>query len=344
MKSLEPQKIAGFVSLGFLFLAVIFFVVNYFSPSLYYSLAISIPVFFALSYSLVNYFINSFIYSKIKPIYKTIHGFKPNTELQGHETSDDIFSSVNREVASWMENKTQEINQLKQMEKYRKEFLGDVSHELKTPIFNIQGYILTLLDGGLDDPNINMLYLKRTEKSIDRMISIIDDLMTISKLESGELELKPEPFNLYQMIDDVFDLQEIRAHEKAIKLKLGKSVDRSTLVMADKKRMFQVVSNLVVNSINYGKKHGSTVVNFYDMDNRILIEVKDTGIGIAEKDLPRVFERFYRADKSRSREQGGTGLGLAIVKHIIEAHKQRINVSSTSGKGTSFTFTLEKAP
>jgi len=344
MKSLEPQKIAGFVSLGFLFLAIIFFVVNYFSPGLYYSLAISIPVFFALSYSLVNYFINSFIYSKIKPIYKTIHGFKPAKENHGQETTDDIFSSVNREVASWMENKTQEINQLKQMEKYRKEFLGDVSHELKTPIFNIQGYILTLLDGGLDDPNINMLYLKRTEKSIDRMISIIDDLLTISKLESGELELNPEAFNLYQMIDDVFDLQEISANEKEVKLKIGKNVDRSTLVMADKKRMFQVVSNLIVNSINYGKKNGSTEVNFYDMDNRILIEVKDTGIGIAEKDLPRVFERFYRADKSRSREQGGTGLGLAIVKHIIEAHKQRINVSSTTGKGTSFTFTLEKAP
>jgi len=176
------------------------------------------------------------------------------------------------------------------------------------------------------------------------MISIIEDLLTISKLESGELELEPEPFNLYQLIDDVFDLQEVRANEKDIKLKLGKSVDRATTVLADKKRMFQVVSNLVVNAINYGKKNGATEVNFYDMDNRILIEVKDNGIGIAEKDLPRIFERFYRADKSRSREQGGTGLGLAIVKHIIEAHKQRINVSSTAGKGTSFTFTLEKAP
>ncbi len=344
MKALEPQKIAGFVSLGFLVLAILFFVVNYFSPSLYYSLAISIPVFFALSYSLVNYFINSFIYAKIKPIYKTIHGFKPTKGLEHQPHTDDIFSTVNREVASWMEDKTQEILQLKQMEKYRKEFLGDVSHELKTPIFNIQGYILTLLDGGLDDPNINMLYLKRTEKSIDRMISIIEDLLTISKLESGELELEPEPFNLYQLIDDVFDLQEVRANEKDIKLKLGKSVDRATTVLADKKRMFQVVSNLVVNAINYGKKNGATEVNFYDMDNRILIEVKDNGIGIAEKDLPRIFERFYRADKSRSREQGGTGLGLAIVKHIIEAHKQRINVSSTAGKGTSFTFTLEKAP
>ncbi|MCU4177601.1 sensor histidine kinase [Carboxylicivirga sp. N1Y90] len=342
MKSQEPQKITGFIALGFLVLAGLFFLANYLSPNLYYSLAISVPLFFALSFSMVNFFVNRFIYSRIKPIYKSIHDFKPS-QLDDEENAEDVFSSVNKEVASWMQDKTQQIQELQQMEQYRKEFLGNVSHELKTPIFNIQGYILTLMDGGLDDPNINSLYLNRTEKSIDRMISIIDDLEAISKLEAGELELTFEPFNLIQLVDDVFDLQDIRAKEKNIKLKYGKGFERDIQVIGDKQRLFQVISNLVVNSINYGKKGGNTSLNFYDMDNRVLIEIKDNGIGIAEENLPRIFERFYRADKSRSREQGGTGLGLAIVKHIIEAHKQRINVSSKIGKGTSFTFTLEKA-
>ncbi|WP_430817340.1 sensor histidine kinase [Carboxylicivirga sp. RSCT41] len=344
MKSLEPQKIAGFVAIGFLLLAFVFFGVNYYSPNLYYSLAISVPVFFAVSFALVNYFINSFIYSKIKPLYQTIYGHddKENIEIASSD-SDDILTTVNREVVNWMHDRTQEIQELKQMEKYRKEYLGNVSHELKTPIFNIQGYILTLLDGGIEDPNINMRYLTRTEKSIDRMISIIEDLEAISKLEAGELQLHPEIFDLHQLTDDVIELQEIRATKRKIKLSYGEGADKQHFVIADKQRIFQVVSNLVVNSINYGKDGGKTEISFFNMDNRILVEVKDTGIGIAEENLPRVFERFYRADKSRSREHGGTGLGLAIVKHLIEAHGQRINVRSTLGQGTVFSFTLEKA-
>jgi len=287
-------------------------------------------------------YINSFVNSKVKPIYKTIHHFKPTTTLIEEIPEKDPISQVNKEVAAWMRGKTQEIQQLKQMEKYRKEFLGNVSHELKTPVFNIQGYILTLLDGGIDDPDINMLYLNRTEKSIDRMISIIEDLESISKLESGELELQIESFNLFQLIEDVFDLQDIRAQEKNIELKLNKDGEKQLMIKGDKQKLFQVFSNLVVNSINYGKKGGKTQINFYDMDKRYLIEVKDNGVGIKENDLPRIFERFYRADKSRSREQGGTGLGLAIVKHIIEAHNQTINVTSTFGQGTSFTLTFDK--
>ncbi len=343
MKSLEPQKITGYISLGFLLLAALFFLANSLSPNLYYSMAISIPLFFILSFAMVSYFIKKFIYSKIKPIYKSIHDFKPSQILPEEENNNDILSSINKEVAIWMKDRNQEIMELKQMEKYRKEFLGNVSHELKTPIFNIQGYILTLLEGGLDDPDINMLYLSRTEKSINRMISIIEDLEAISKLEASELELHTVSFNLIQLIDDVFDHLDIRAKEKNIKLKFGKGTEGPIIVNADKERIFQVISNLIVNSINYGKKGGQTTVNFYDMDNRVLVEIKDNGIGIAQEHLPRIFERFYRADKSRSREQGGTGLGLAIVKHIIEAHKQRINASSKPGQGTSFAFTLEKA-
>jgi two-component system phosphate regulon sensor histidine kinase PhoR len=342
MKSIAPQRIVGYITITFLVLSVLFFLINYLSPDLAISLLITIPLFAGITFSTVNYFISLFIYAKIKPIYKTIHNFKPGIR-EIAENRDDIFGQVNREVAEWMKGKTMEIQQLRQLEKYRKEFLGNVSHELKTPIFNIQGYILTLLEGGIDDPGINMLYLNRTEKSIDRMISIIEDLEAISKLESGELELDISRFNIYQLVEEVFDLQEVRAEKKDIKLTFGRNADRNIQVMADKPRLFQVVSNLVVNSINYGKEGGRTTVSFYDMDNLVLVEIRDNGIGIAKGDLPRIFERFYRADKSRSREQGGTGLGLAIVKHIIEAHGQTINVNSTPRKGTSFTFTLAKA-
>ncbi len=343
MKSLEPQKIAGLTTLGFLVLTLLFFFVNYYSPNLYFSLSISIPLFFGLAFFLVRYFINMFIYAKIKPIYKTLNSFNINKQKGEGISGEDLFTDANIKVESWMKDKTQEIQQLKQMEKYRKEFIGNVSHELKTPVFNIQGYILTLLDGGIDDPDINELYLNRTEKSIDRMISIIEDLESISKLESGELKLEYENINLIQLVEDVFDLQEMRAKENKVTLSLGSSVDRSVLVRVDKQRISQVLSNLIVNSINYGEKGGKTVVNIYDMASRVLVEVKDNGIGISKASQPRIFERFFRVDKSRSRHQGGTGLGLSIVKHIIEAHKQTINVSSEKDEGTSFTFTLEKA-
>ncbi len=342
MKSTEPQKIAGFTTLGFLLLTLIFFTVNYLSPNLYFSLAVSIPMFFALSFFLVKYFIDRFVYARIEPIYKKLNSFKGsgNNADTGH--SDNILEDANRKVESWVDDRTREIQQLKEMERYRKEFLGNVSHELKTPIFNIQGYILTLLDGGMDDPHISDLFLKRTEKSIDRMISIIEDLEAISKLESGELKLEKEVTDLCELVEDVFEMQEIKSKEKKIDLRFGAGFDRAVLVNADKQRIHQVLSNLIVNSINYGKKNGETVVSVYDMDDRVLVEVKDNGIGIDEEHQPRIFERFYRVDKSRSREQGGTGLGLSIVKHIIEAHGQTINVSSEPGKGTSFTFTLEK--
>jgi two-component system phosphate regulon sensor histidine kinase PhoR len=342
VKTTDSKRIAGWAAIAFLLLCVIFFVVNFLSPNLFVSLFITVPLVFLAAFFVVRYLIDTLIEQRIKPIYKTIHSFKPSNIVVSDDKRD-IINQVNREVVDWMEGRTREIHELRQLEKYRKEFLGNVSHELKTPIFNIQGYILTLLDGGLDDPNINVLYLRRTEKSIDRMISIIEDLEAISKLESGQLELKQETFSLLHMVMDVFEYNEIRAKEKNISLQIGKNSSREVLVNADKQRIYQVLMNLVVNSINYGKKNGTTSVRFYDMDNLILIEVKDDGIGIDSHELPRIFERFYRVDKSRSRDQGGTGLGLAIVKHIIEAHQQTINVSSKPGVGTSFTFTLPKA-
>ena len=243
----------------------------------------------------------------------------------------------------WARKKTREISQLRQLERYRREFLGDVSHELKTPIFNIQGYILTLLDGGLEDEEINHLYLERAEKSVNRLISIVNDLESISRLESGELKLEQKRFDIVKLIEEVSEELEMQAKERNIKLKLDRGNDKSIMVRADRTRIMEAANNLINNSIKYGKDGGRTVIRFMDMGDDIMIEIADDGIGISEKDLPRIFDRFFRTDKSRSREMGGTGLGLAIVKHIIEAHNQTINVQSTLGKGTSFTFTLRKA-
>ena len=298
---------------------------------------------FIAVYIVVYYMLNSFIFEKINPIYKTIHQKNvPEKDLRRDLEDKDIIREVNDEVINWARNKTREITQLKQMARYRKEFLGNVSHELKTPIFNIQGYVLTLLDGAIDDPDINQRYLKKTEKSINRMISIVEDLEAITKLESGELELKYETFDMVALIKDVYESHELRAKEKGTRLTFGSKYDKTIKVYADKERIYQLVNNLVINSIIYGRENGKTTTSFMDMGENILVEVTDNGLGIKESDIPRIFERFYRVDKSRSREQGGTGLGLAIVKHIIEAHGQTINVRSTPGKGTSFAFTLKK--
>ncbi len=291
-----------------------------------------------------NYFINNFFVQTIKPIYKIIRTVKSSSQHIEEDIEESNFTmSLEKEVDTWAKEKTRQIAQLRQMEKYRKEFIGNVSHELKTPIFTIQGYISTLIDGGLEDPAINKKYLLRTEKSIDRMISIVEDLISISKLESGELVLKKEAFDIVQMAYEIVDLEEDKARKRNISLSLKEPDAQTRMVRADKHLIYQLLLNLIVNSIHYGKENGHTNISFYKMDTLLLIDVSDNGIGIKENEIPRVFERFYRVDKSRSKEQGGTGLGLAICKHIIEAHQQKINVSSKYGKGSSFSFTLEIA-
>ena len=217
-----------------------------------------------------------------------------------------------------------------------------MSHELKTPIFNIQGYVSTLIDGGINDPSINVEYLKRADKSVDRMIQIIDDLETISQLEVGTLELDPEVYDIAQQIKDIIDALEFQASKQNIKLQLAKKYDKAILVKADKFRIRQVLVNLITNSIKYGKENGKTTISLNLFDEQVIVEVKDNGIGIDEKHLPRLFERFYRVDKGRSREQGGTGLGLAIVKHIIEGHGETIDVISKVNEGTTISFTLKR--
>ncbi|MDF2437369.1 MAG: histidine kinase [Bacteroidota bacterium] len=296
-----------------------------------------------ISSLLLLYFAHLIVFKKIDHLVATVKNFRSESERPQSlaETTNNELTKLNNEVLAWADDRKNEIERLKKLEVYRKEFLGNVSHELKTPIFNIQGYVLTLLDGGLEDETINRDYLARAEKSIDRMITIIDDLEAISQLETGELQIEPERFDIVALAKDVCEAQEMKATARGIILTLPDD-SRQMFVYADRFRIRQVLVNLVVNSVKYGKEYGETRIRFYDAGEKISIEVADNGLGIAKEHLPRLFERFYRVDKSRSREMGGTGLGLAIVKHIIEGHNQTINVMSTEGVGTVFSFTLKK--
>lgn len=323
----------------------------------------SVVMVFIIVYFLVWLMLSDFIFQKINPIYNTISKLKKSKkslqkQLEERDMADnpeesgkklrreldqrDVAGDLNREMESWASDRDMEIDQLKELELFRKEFLGNVSHELKTPIFNVQGYILTLLDGGIDDPAINKLYLERAEKSINRLINIVGDLDTISRLDSGEIKLEFGNFDIVDLVSEVFELQEMRAQKAGVKLKFKNRHNKPILVHADRLRIQEALINLVVNSVKYSRKNGQTTIDFTDMEDRIMVEVADNGLGIPNEDLPRIFERFYRVDKSRSRNQGGTGLGLAIVKHVVEAHNQQINVRSKLDKGTVFTFTLMK--
>lgn len=294
---------------------------------------------------LIIFITNQLILKKIDNIYFRVKNFRNHSDEELKIKTDNNkneISRLNTEILAWADDRKNEIERLNKLEVYRKEYLGNVSHELKTPIFNIQGYVLTLLDGGLEDPTINKDYLQRAERSIDRMIGIIDDLESITQLENGELELEIEKFDVLALIKDVVDAQELNAKKRGTILTIG-DYGKPTYVYADKFRIRQVLVNLIVNSIKYGKEKGETKIKIADVGENIIVEIADNGIGVAEQHLSRLFERFYRVDKSRARDIGGTGLGLAIVKHIIEAHNQTINVMSTVGVGTVFTFTLKKA-
>ena len=255
----------------------------------------------------------------------------------------DAINLLEERVDFLIESREKEVIHFENLDSYRKEYLGNVSHELKTPVFNIQGYVDTLLNGGLDDDSINLDYLQRAERSIDRLINIIDDLETITQLESGGLDLDMDSFDIAHLCKDIYASLELNAARKNIKLELARKYDKPVLVRADKFRIRQVLVNLITNSIKYGKENGTTFVELNYLNDDVVIEISDDGDGIDEKHLPRIFERFYRIDKGRSREQGGTGLGLAIVKHIIEAHEKSIKVESQQGLGTKFTFSLEAA-
>jgi two-component system phosphate regulon sensor histidine kinase PhoR len=259
------------------------------------------------------------------------------------EMGRQILSDVEREVDEWAEKNAKEYEEMEKLATYRRRFIGDVSHELKTPIFNIQGFIYTLLDGAMDDPEVRTKYLNRAAKNVDRLQAIVEDLETINKLESGQMALDLREFDILELANDVFADLEMRAKERNIRLIFKEGADKHFQVRADKESIHQVLVNLIHNSIKYSSEGGTTKLSFYDMESYVLVEVSDSGLGISVEHLPHVFDRFYRIDKSRSRDAGGTGLGLSIVKHIIEAHKQTINVRSTPGQGSTFGFTLEKA-
>lgn len=279
--------------------------------------------------------IKNYIQKKINLLYRTIH-----TQKILNEPIYDL-DKVEKEVQQWVKEKQIEIEHLKDTEKFRREFIGNVSHELKTPIFNIQGYVLTLLEGALEDEQINRKYLQRTQKSVERMITIVEDLSNISNMESSPETLKTKKFDIVSCALSVLESLEYKAKKSDITLRFDKEYD-PIFVEANESKISQVFVNLVNNSIVYGRDNGVTKIKIFDLETEVLIEVSDNGIGIEEEDISRLCERFYRVDSARSIDKGGTGLGLSIVKHIIESHQQTFNIRSTVGVGSTFSFTLQK--
>ena len=299
-------------------------------------------IVYTFSFILLQYRVEKFIYRRVKKIYDDISLLESTTFLDQPITTD--MEALTREVRKFATDKKLEIEMLKVREKYRREFLGNVSHELKTPLFTVQGYLSTLLDGAMEDKNIRKKYLKRAEKGVERLIYIVEDLDMITKLEVGDLNLEFSEFDIFELIQNVFDLLEMKADKKKITLAFDNRHLHPILVKGDKDKLQQLVENLIVNSIKYGKEGGLTEVSVINLTKRkVLVRITDNGEGIESQNLPRIFERFYRVDKSGSRSEGGSGLGLAIVKHIIEAHKEKIYVESEYGIGSEFSFTLTKA-
>ncbi len=303
------------------------------------------PATFLISYFIVLATLDRYIYRKIKLIYKTIHSQKVSTDIkrEGVDLDQPIIDDVEQEVAEWAESQQEQLDQYERFAEYRRRYVGDISHELKTPIFNIQGYLHTLMDHGYDDNKITRSFIKKAAKNVERLQTIVEDLSAISRLESGDLMFDPEPFDIKELAQEVIEELDLKSRQSGVVLGFKPGAETGFMVSADRESIRQVLVNLVSNSIKYGNQGGATRFGFYDMESYILCEVADNGIGIPEKHLPHVFDRFYRVDKSRSRQKGGSGLGLSIVKHIMEAHQQTINVRSTPGMGSTFGITLAKA-
>jgi len=298
-------------------------------------------VCYAICFLVIQYRVEMFIYRRVRKIYDDIEMLDVDSIGDSPVTTD--MRTLIKEVEKFAQKRKTEIETLKIREDYRKEFMGNVSHELKTPLFTVQGYILTLIDGAKDDKKILDKYLSRANKGVERLIYIVNDLDMITKLEVGDLNLNYTNFDIVELVQSVFDLFEMKASKKNIALTFDMNYPVPIMVHADKERIQQVLSNLIVNSIKYGKEDGTTEVSIEDLiRNKTIIRITDNGEGIAQAHIPRLFERFYRVDKSGSRKEGGSGLGLAIVKHIIEAHHERIYVESDYRVGSEFSFTLEK--
>lgn len=328
-------------TLGFSFTFTLF--VHLFISEVDSSLFFIIPILGAVFVYVVFYFLlKKFIQHRLSLLYRSIQTKLGNSSQKNVEESlDSMIEIAERDVQSWQQKQDHEISKLKEQETFRREFLGNLAHELKTPVFSIQGYILTLLEGGLEDDTINKTFLERASKSTDRIVSILEDLDQITKLEIHALKMKFEDFDIVEMASESIASMELRAKDKKIKLSIQNKIE-DLYVHADKKRIAQVLTNLLSNSISYGKENGETTISIIDIDELVTIEISDNGIGIDQEHLPRLFERFYRVEKSRNRHEGGTGLGLAIVKHIIDSHNQKISVKSSIDIGSQFTFSLDK--
>lgn len=326
-----------------LFLTLIVSVFLYFLE-VFNAVAIILFLVFCYSFSffIIQYRVERFIYRRVKKIYDDLTLLESTTLRKQPITTD--MATLTQEIDKYARDKKFEIETLKIREEYRKEYLGNVSHELKTPLFTVQGYLSTLLEGEIEDKKIRDKYLERAEKGVERLIYIVKDLDMITKLEVGDLSLNIEIFDIVELIKNVFDLLEMKAAKKKISLIFDLEYKEPILVKADKERIQQVLTNLIVNSIKYGREKGTTEVSIENLiKNKVIVRVTDNGEGITKANLPRLFERFFRVDKSGSRKEGGSGLGLSIVKHIIEAHDEKIYVESELGVGSEFSFTLEKA-
>ncbi len=306
---------------------------------------VAVVVSMLASYIVFLAYLRRYIYRKIKLVYKTIHQHKltAGEKVIAVNVREDIIDQVEQDVSSWIQEQNQQIAQLKQFDEYRQRFLGDISHELKTPIFNVQGYLETLLDGAINDERVRGKYIEKAARNVERLNTIVEDLESISRLENGKEFLDMQVFDIRELVEEVFEELMLKAKRDSVSLAFKAGADHGFRVRADRENIRQVLINLVNNSLKYGRESGTTKVGFYDMDSNILVEVADNGIGIREDHLPRIFERFYRVDKSRSRDAGGSGLGLSIVKHIIEAHNQTVHVRSSVKLGSTFGFTLAKA-
>jgi two-component system, OmpR family, phosphate regulon sensor histidine kinase PhoR len=341
-KNLSPQQLSAFTA-GIIALPIS--VGIYFFKPVWWVALTAFFIIFLGTYGLVLFMVQQFIYRKIKLIYKLISQTKATKKEEFYYKNilpQKSMDEVREDVEDWARQKKAEIEILQQNEAYRKEFLQNLSHELKTPIFAIQGYVDTLLNGALENPDVNRKFLNSTSRNIDRLVNLADDLDEISRLEGGEQKLLLQNFVIQELIKDVYESLAIKADEKQIKLTIKKGCEVPLTVNADKEKIRQVIINLVDNAIKYGKQHGVIEASIYKIDRkRILIEITDDGMGIAEEHLGRIFERFYRTDAARSRKIGGSGLGLSICKHIIEVHGQTMHVRSAIDVGTTFGFTLD---
>ena len=326
---------ASLIAIGNYFILLLFY--GYTSKNLIISILI-----FIISFIIIQYRIQGFLFKRFKELYQDLD-MLDSTQINKSSISTDM-DSLMENIEEFAKDKKIEIEALKLKEQYRKEFIGNVAHELKTPIFTIQGYISNLLDGAMDDKELLNKYLKRTDNSVERLSYIIKDLDLITQLESSTMNLNISSFNMIDLIFNIFDHLEIKSSKRNIKLVFDKKYNNEILVSADKERIGQVLTNLLVNSINYGRDKGTTEVSINDLTKeKLIVRVTDNGEGISEEHLPRLFERFYRVDISRSRKHGGSGLGLAIVKHIIDAHNENIYINSKPGVGSEFSFTLQKS-